>query len=889
MNLPDSHPPRWLDRFLEWFCDEDLLEEIQGDLHEAYHDRAQHFGRARANRLFAADVFRFFKPYAFEKYSRAKQFLPMFDNYFKVALRNILHRKAFTAINLIGLTFGVSAVLLIGLFVKYELTYDMAVPDHDRIHRVMNHYRDQVYTPMYFQDYYQSGRDAQLRLINHLTRYEEVETACHFVPSESAIGGRDQYYVEFDGKQVVAKNVLYTNTGLAFQAVFPQRFLLGTPEGAFAGFDKIILTESAAKDWFGSRWRNQDILGKTVTIREEMLEITGVIADVPDNVHYTFDWIVHQQLIPSWGAYTYLKLRPEAEIEPVIARLNQEVDLVYPGYSEDVLRKELLSVALTDIHFTGDTLYELKPIANKAYLSIFGIVGWVLLLIVWTNYTNLSIAMYADRQKELGMRKVLGALPSDISFQLLVEAVLLALICFPFCWGIVYLYTPYFGELMGIELSGSQGLTLGASLVLFGILFLTGLFSGLYPAITYGRRSMLHLFGEGRKKILAISRHLNFRNALVVVQFTMVIGLLSITSFIYLQMEYIQTKDLGFQKEGVVYFGVDGGEKYARLKAVLAGFPEVQAIGANGVPGSDMYNQMTYKMKDTDVTLSDGTQLYVERGTFEALGIACEPCRQMDEGKAQMFLINRTAAEKLAKIKGVEPEALIGETLISEPEWENEEFGYGIPETIDGIIDDFKYFSLKYPNQTLLINAYAETEWAETMILRLQTDNWPETMEKVKSAYKSVETVRPFDVTFLEARLDQLYQTERRSGILMAVLSVIAIILALMGLAGIVSYVAFSRQKEISIRKILGASVSHIMMSFQREFLLLLGIAALIATPLSMSLFSWWLESFAYHIEPNPLIVGLAGLVAALPVIGLILIWVRRVANKEPVEVLRSE
>lgn len=881
-------PPKWADRFLVWFCSEALLEEIQGDLYEAYQYRHRHYGRFTADRLYVADVFRFFKPYAFEKYSRAKQFLPMYNNYFKIALRNILHRKSFTAINLLGLTIGISAVLLIGLYLQNEWSYDQATPGQERIYRLMNRYRAQTYTPMRFDDYNNATPEAQLRLLEHVKQYEEVETATHFVPSQSAIGGGDQFFVEFDNRRFVAENALYTNTGQSFQAIFPQEFLLGSPKEAFYGFNRIILTENTAERWFGRNWADQELIGKPLTIRDEVFDLAGVVPDVPDNRHYDFDFIVHQKSIPSWAAYTYLKLQAGASIASVVAQLNRDVDKVYPGYTEDELSKGITAVALKDIHFTADTLYEIKPVANRAYLTTFGLVGLVILLIIWTNYTNLSVAMYADRQKELGMRKVLGARPEDISFQLLAEAVLLALLCFPFCWLTVRMILPFFNELMALELNVDLLLQARTLLCLLGLLLLTGLFSGLYPALVYGSRPSLHLFGKQLIKFSG-NRYFNFRNTLLTGQFIMVVGLLSITWFIYQQMEYVRHKDLGFQKEGIIYFNIDGAEKYTKLKTALTAIPEIRSVGANGVPGSEMFNQLTYKIAQTEVTLSDGTEQYMDYGSLKTLGISCEACKQLDAGREQIYVINRTAAEKLAKIKGVEPNELIGATLITEPEWENEENGFGIPHVIDGIIDDFKYFSLKHPNQSHLLTVSSQPGWAYEMLVRADTDNWPATIKKIEQAYETVETVRPFDFNFLEERLDKLYADERRSGILMGSLSLVAVILALMGLAGIVSYIAQGRQKEIGIRKVLGASSGNILITFNKEFGLLMGIATLIALPLALLLAARWLSGFAFRIQPQAWVVLLAGLGALLLVVLLVTIQARRAALKHPVEVLRSE
>lgn len=880
-------PPKWANRFLRWFCAEELLEEIQGDLHEAFYHRQKARGTFQAKWAFVKDVFAFFGPYAFEKYSRTKQFLPMFDNYFKIALRNILHRKSFTAINFLGLSIGICALLSIGLYLQHEYIFDKHVPDHESVFRLHSKYRDQTYTSMHFSDYYSSSAEGQLQVIRFLEEDEAVEVACHFVPSHTAIGGNDQYYVEIQERRYVAQDVLYTNTGERFQAIFPQTFLQGNPATAFSEFNSVILTEKLADQWFGDTWKQQSVIGTTMTIREELYTLGGIVANPPSQQHFDFDWIVYQQTIPSWGAYTYLKMKEQASFPAFLERFNQQIDKVYPGYSEDVLRKGIEGVSLTDIHFTEGNLYEIKAVANPSYLSTFGWIGLIILLIIWINYTNLSIAMYTDRQKELGIRKVMGARPFDISMQLVAEATLLALLSFPFCYFLLHLSLPYFGEILETGISRADlnhPLTL---LSLFGLLILTGIISSLYPAFTYGRRSLIYLMGDKIKSALGY-KYLNFRNVLLTSQFIMVVGLMSISLFIYQQMNYILNKDLGFQKEGVIYFGVDGAEKYQALRQKLSQFPEVDFMGANGVPGELMYNQLTYKLKDADQTLSDGTQQYMDWGSIQTLGIDCPPCQALAEGKERIFVINRTAAEKLANTRGIQPEELVGTTLITEPEWENEEYGFGVPHPIDGIIEDYKYFSLKYPNQSLLLDIVQQPEWVYEMMVKVNTDDWPRSMRKIENAYTEIETVRPFNPGFLSERLEQLYNKERTAGRLMGGLTLTVVILAFMGLAGIVSFLAFSRQREIGIRKVMGATVGHILLLFNREFMFLLGIATVLTLPAALVISQKWLDNFAYSIEPRPWVVLAASGITLILVLLLVSWQARKAAIKRPVDVIRN-
>ncbi|MEL6588875.1 MAG: FtsX-like permease family protein, partial [Bacteroidota bacterium] len=498
---------------------------------------------------------------------------------------------------------------------------------------------------------------------------------------------------------------------------------------------------------------------------------------------------------------------------------------------------------------------------------------------------------YAERQKELGIRKVLGARGMDISLQLCAESLVMALLAYPICLLGLYALLPYFNDLMGISISTSNLWSLGNLFSLLGLIIITGLLSAAYPALRYGASSMLRLFGKAPQKVRQFSRLLNFRNGLQSTQFVMVVGLLSLTAFIYQQMDYVKDQDLGYQTEGIIHFPLTGAEKFQALKSRLEQIPEIKAIGANGVPGSDMFNQMTYKILDSEHTLSDGTNQYFSLGSIQTLGIDCPPCKLLEEGRKSIFLINQTAANKLAKIKGVSPEALIGEVLINEPEYQNEEseYGYGFPETIDGIIEDYKYFSLKYAAQSLLINVVAEPQYVYEILIRADTDNWPQLVRKVKTAYQEVETESPFQHQFLSDRLAELYASERQAGILMGTLSLVAILLCLTGLAGVVSYLAYSRQKEMGIRKVLGATSLDILGVFQKEYAYLVGIATLIALPIAIYFANRWLENFAIRIEPHFGIVLLSGIAALFLILSLVSIQALKIVRSQPLVAINGD
>lgn len=882
-----THPPKWATRFLQWFCSEELIEEIQGDLEEAYQFRLNNHRKWKADLWYISDVIKFFKPYSFEKHSRTKQFLPLFSNYLKVSIRNVSKQGINSLINVLGLSLGITAVGLVGLYVSHELTYDRLFPDSERTYRVINHYRDQVYTCMELPDGRESDLEESQRLSRFLAELDAVETACHFVPNWSAMGPAQQTYVYVGDKEFAWNDFIYTNTGFEFQSIFPQKFILGNPKTAFSAFDRVVLTQSTAALLFGSDWKNSDLLDTTIKMNDTDFQIGGVVEDLPGNVHFDFGILVHQAYIPNWASYTYFKVKEGFEGEGVINKLNAEIEKVYPEYYDDGLAKGVGLVPLHDVHFTDGMLYEIKPIANVQYLTTFGIVAIVILLIIWTNYANLSIATYAKRQKELGLRKVMGARGRDISYQIIVEATLLALTCLPIIWLLAYFTLPVFNAALGTSIDDSNLTEPFNLFVLLVLLVFIGLLSGSYPAIKYGAKSLLRLItgkltGYGTTVF-------QFRRVLLTGQFFMLIALMSLTLIIRQQMDYIVNRDPGYEKGGIIFFDVEGEEKYQQMKALMEQIPEVVMVGSGMVPGAEMYNQTTYKILGKEPVMADGTHIYTSMSAFEVLGIQSEAFSLIKEGQDSVFIVNRTAAEKLAKVNGIEVDEVVGQTIVLEPEWENEYWGFGVHYSIAGIVDDFDYFSLKHESQSLFIEVHGNPNWIYNMLLKIEADDWSEAITKIEDAYLDVEEIVPFQFTFLDQRMDRLYQKERNSGKLASSLTFICIALSIMGLVGVVGYIAQARQKELGVRKTFGASIKDILMLICKEYFLMILVAGVLAVPLSIFLADQWLSSFAYRIEPELITVGFACLITLIIVLGVVVLQSYRSACMNPSDTLRYE
>jgi len=895
--MPKSqfHPPKLATRFLRWYCSDILLEEIEGDLQEAYHYRRKYHGRWQADYVYFLDVLRFFKPYSFEPYSNTKQFIPMFKNYLKIAIRNIMKRKGFTAINLGGLTLSLSVVILIGLFLDHHLSYDRHYPEADQIYRIGRKFRSQVYAPFAFESYWQTERNAQLNNQKLFNEMPDIKHTALMLQSESAISRQNEVFISLSDKEIEVKDFLYTNTPTDFLAIFPQKLLKGSYQEFRDLFKSVLITESTAKNLFGAEWETSDVIGKRFEMVNDYFDehtyvITGVIEDSPASSHFKYNFIVHVDRIPSWGAYTYVKTNEPIQPDLLAGKIDQQMAQKVPGYEEDPLEKGPVIQPVSAIHSADlDILYELKPRISKNVLFIFGSVALVILLITWTNYMNLSIAMYTQRQKEIGMRKVLGARRNDITFQLLTEIMLIALLAFPIALGAVYLCLSGFAEFMQIQLTANELFDPVKLGIAIGITLATGLFSGIYPALVFSRKDMLNLF---KSKLSGNNRYgFQLRRFLIAFQFVLVISMISMTSYLYQQMQYIQNRSLGFEQNGVVSIPTEGTEEHLKVKSILSAKPAIAYIGSGRLPGGDLFNQTTYTLQGYEDIYDDANVIYADYGVMKALGIDHPAFERLDQGMDSVQLINRSMAEKFKSAYGLTEADLLGRKIISEPEYTDEETGeVGFPYGINGILPDMHYFSLKHEITPLIFEVRKNRNYAYNTVIRIEEGaNLAQTMGLIEDAYYEAGNTVPFDYTFLDDFIDRLYKNDQRTLGLIATLSVVAIFLAMLGLASLVSFMVYARQKEIGIRKVFGASVSQILLLLNKEFVYLMIGATLLSTPLIYIMAEQWLSNFAYRITINPLVIGIAGFIALALVMLVVSLQSRKTARSNPTHVLTDE
>ena len=504
-----------------------------------------------------------------------------------------------------------------------------------------------------------------------------------------------------------------------------------------------------------------------------------------------------------------------------------------------------------------------------------------MLLITLITYLNLSVAVYSGRHKEVGLRKMFGARTSSIRWQFGSESLLFAAVSWLLSLLVIDALLPWFNQLMGIQLNNlylQVGPMMGMPLLL---VLVTGLIASGYPALILAGQRVRDLFKPKQQPRRAVA----WQRTLVIGQFALIIGLVGVTYFINRQLDYLQQKDLGFVREGVVQVPIDDAAAYQRLKQRLLRDPHVEYVGAGLLPGSEAFNTIDYRPEGEDEVRDNAHVLYLDADYLRALGIDAYVLAGASERTRTQFYINETAARQF----GWDAQSAVGKTVLLEPTWENEEFGRGIPKTVAGVLPDIHFFSLRQAIGPVFYEVSPQPEWLYQMVVRFDARQVAEVLPKLEQEYRAVVSDEPFTYEFLTERLDKLYGAERHITQLTLVMSGMAVGLATLGLLSLLAYLTQRRTKEIGVRKILGASVGQVLLLLNREFTLSVGIATLMASPVAYLLARRWLSDFAYRVEVNMAVLLLIGAIVVGGTWLVVSLRSLRVATANPVDALRDE
>lgn len=802
----------------------------------------------------------------------------MLKNYFIIAFRNFWKNKGFTFINIFGLAIGIACSLLIYLFVTDELSYDKFHKDSGNIYRVVKDF-----------------------VMDDGSKLPDATTPAALAPAmqkkipEVAVVTRIRpnwgtTYLIRIGDKIIQEEKVY-RVDSSFFDVFTFPFIKGDPKTALKDVSSLILTESASKKFFG----NADPIGKELTIDGwGAMKVTALIRDVPANAHFHFKVLASFRRLPSsldanWGGYndyTYVKTTPGASIPSMVNKIQALYKQNDPGRGTNIFYVQ----PIRDIHLTSNLKWELEPNSDKLYVYVFSLIGLFIILIAGINYMNLATAKASVRAKEIGVRKVAGALRNSLIHQFLVESVITCLIAAVLATGIAILLLPVINDLTGKQLFLFKDPVIFLYLLLASVVL--GTVAGFFPALYLSSfRPIAVLKGFKLKETGA----LNLRKTLVIVQFTISIVLIIGAIVISQQMNYIRTAKLGLNPHQVIVVNKGTNISNDRKHAY---FNEIQKIP--GVKKAAMSGGMVGTLNSTSrlrVRNSQNEQLvnFISAGPgfFEVLDIKMKEGRAFSEKFPADTLTNGTFGPLDQSIGSI----ILNETAVRD-------LGITAPVTgkqlvwgtdadttyyvdIIGVAKDFHFTSFRNKIKPYAFISVPRSEG--TFSMKLDAANITSTIAKLEDIWNRISPDKPFQYNFLDETFSNLYDSERRFQKVFISLVILGIVIACLGLLGLATFSAQQRVKEIGIRKVLGASVVGIAGLLSRDFLKLVIVSFLIAVPVAWYAMNKWLQDFEYRIEISWWIFPIAGLIAVFIASMTISFQAIKAALTNPVNNLRTE
>lgn len=786
----------------------------------------------------------------------------MIRNNFKIAWRNLLKSKGYATINIIGLAIGMAAVLMIAIWVQNQSQFDNFYSNKDNLYRVWNKYEDVGQIGM-------SNITSGPASVTLKAEYPEVEHAARVYWNVDRL-------LSFDENKIKSKG---TEVDPSFMEMFDFKLLKGNRSQVLSGPQNIILTESLSKKIFG----DTDPLNKTLILdNKEPYQVSGIIADLPSNTDFDFNYLIPltkaDNYSPNWYTstfMTYIQLKDGTDVDA----FNKKLKNIIAKKTNNELKGSLFLYPLSKMHLYSK-FEQGVPVGGKIdQVKLVAGLGFLILLIACINFVNLSTARSQKRAKEVAVRKVVGAQRSSLIAQFLTESVLLSFIAGILSIGLTFLALPFFNKILDKPLVFSiTDPIIWVSLV--GFILLTGVFAGLYPAFvlsSFKPIRSLKVFGKSKKLAL------NFREVLVVFQFGIALILIIATLIVRSQIEYAGKRDIGYSPSQLIEIPMEGDmtKNYKVIKSELINKNIAHAVTRTGWSITRNASNSSGNFSWEGATPEQGKKIVFNIGKAESdfvktLGLKVLEGRDID--------FERLASDSLSVLVN---EAAIKEMKLKNPigsilKWGSNTF------TIVGVINDYINDSPYSPVTPLLI--YPAKEWMLNMVVRtnpsLPIDHNLKQMEEI---LKKFNPAYPFEYKFVDQQFATKFKEQQQTAQLALIFSGLAIFISCLGLLGLASYIAELRTKEIGIRKVLGASVTGITAMLSRDFVKLVLIAILLASPIAWWTMNKWLEDFSYRIEIQWWIFAVAGIAALTIAILTVSTQAIRAANTNPVKTLRDE
>jgi putative ABC transport system permease protein len=857
MNRREFRPPRLIWFIMRWFADEEILASMEEDLEARCDKAAEKHGSVLAGFLCRLQGILLLFSFSLESLLWG---ITMFRNYIKVAFRHIKRRKVYSFINILGLTIGMACFILIGLWVKDELSFDRFHQKKDRIYRVLNRGQDGWAG---FNITYALGP----ALKAEFPEVEEASRVCTWYGS----------HVKYQDKIYAERNIYLSDP--SFFKIFSFPFIKGNPEKALSDKYSIVLTEQMAQKYFG----DEDPIGKVLHLAqlEGDFTVTGIIENIPMNSHLRFDFIGRIEFLgedrlarwEEWSGPNYVLLQPNvspADFEAKIAGIYKKNVSPETTYVPELQ-------PLSRVH-----LYEPGRPGQVKKVAMFSVIALFILLMACINFMNLATAQSSKRSKEVGMRKVIGALRRQIIRQFLGEAVLIAFFSLFLALIAVEAVLPYFNQFTGKSLVLLAGASVPLVLTLLLATLGTGILAGSYPA----------LFLSAFQPVQTLKSQYSFRNkgggirkALIVVQFAISVSLIVCTLLVSSQLSYIQKRDLGLDRDHIVsaYVYPVLIPRFEAFKNVLLTQPGIKDVTSAAQPpfrvGENI--QIDWEGNPTDERIS-ADYTCVDYDFFRTFDMQILQGRTFSKefptDEKTACVINETAAQRMGIANP------IGTNIImNHPAWP----ASFRPARVIGVVRDFHSRSLHTAIRPFVFRMYKP--WHQYAFIKIDGSQIQAALARIEEAYKTYSPGIPFDYLFLDEVFNQQYTSERQLGELFNGFSLLSVVIACLGLFGLASYTTEQKTKEIGIRKVLGASIPGIMAMTAREFLKWILVANLLAWPIAYFVMSKWLQDFAYKVSIGPLVFLLSACLTLLIAVLTVSYHSLKAALANPVDSLRYE
>ena len=820
----------------------------------------------------------------------------MLKNYLKITLRNLWKHKTFTAINIAGLSIGMAACLLILQYVNFELSYDQFNKNVSDIYRVSN-------------DRYQNGKLIQHGTITYSGIGKALQNDYPEVINHARVAPFGKQIIINDNKKYGDQEVLAVDN--SFLDMFSYPLIAGDPKKALTEPFTLVLTATAANRYFGIRGNDLGTaIGRTLVIGNDSMpyKITGICQDVPENSHLQFDLLASYITIYS-GKYPYkeadynftssdfwhyIQLKPGTDYKTLEAKLPAFSQKYFQGNKVSGSVEKFYLQPLTRAHLYSDFEYEIGKTGSATVVWGLLIIALFIIVIAWVNYINLSTARSAERAKEVGVRKVIGAAKAQLIRQFLMESLLINIIALVLAIVLMILLQPAFNALIGHKLSffyllqksiGGYSVTVGLlTLVLAGIFI-----SGFYPAFVLSSFRPISVL---KGKFSASKKGIILRKGLVVGQFAITVILIIGAFVVYRQIRFMNQQELGMNIDQMLvvkppeltHWDSTFISKENTFTQQLKQIPGVQGAATSwNAMGGETGRSFDIHRADQDSSAHHFTMRHngVSIGFLGLYKIKLLAGRDYaysdfnpDFGKLHNIIVNESAIKLLGFSS---PQAAVGQSIFrGRKKWE-----------IIGVFSDYHQKSLRYPVEpTLLMPAYSNNS---SISIKVNTQDLPSTIAAIKKSYDAFFPGNYFDYYFLDAKYNEQYANDRLFGKAFSIFAGFAIFIACLGLLGLSLFATMQRTKEIGVRKVLGASIGNIIVLLSGDFIRLVLVAFIIASPIAWFIMHQWLQDFAYRISIEWWVFAIAGMLAVLIALATISYQAVRAALSNPVRSLRTE